>query len=71
MRTIDLVANSEPAPPHVFDMRRALEIARKTRTERARKACDLQTYVVGSRIIPASAGRNADRPRRRAETRVG
>lgn len=57
MLTIDLVANSEPAPSHVFDrgkiMRRAWEIARKTRAERARKACDLQTHVVGSRIIPA------------------
>ena len=57
MLTIDLVATSEPAPPHVYDrgkiMRRAWEIARKTRAERARKACDLQTHVVGSRIIPA------------------
>jgi hypothetical protein len=57
MLTIDLVATSEPSPPPVYDrgkiMRRAWEIARKARAERARKACDLQTHVVGSRIIPA------------------
>jgi hypothetical protein len=57
MLTIDLVATSEPAPLPVYDrgkiMRRAWEIARKIRAERARKACDLQTHVVGSRIIPA------------------
>ena len=57
MLTIDLVATSEPAPTPVSDrgkiMRRAWEIARKARAERARKACDLHTHVVGSRIIPA------------------